>query len=207
IVIGIHLSDLSEFPGPLQEPLYVFLAALVLWVTSELTDWPFQNAEKVDEKATANDVRIAREFISLHSRKLRFLLKENDPWSFVESDRYSELSRLLNRHECDEVFFHDEDLNTKLDDLMKKLDDFSWKIALDTVPEKIAGAWRTGYKPYEIVSEEEYQRRRTESKEAGRLAGVAWEALDLLIADLRNRIPEAWDQPLESAPDAAGDGS
>jgi hypothetical protein len=167
------------------ERLFFFLTALVVWI---ITEWK-QSEELGSGTSSQNDIRVARELVELHARELRYLLKDTDLWTFVPSDVYSRLHNLCDRWERSVLFFQDKEMNGELSSLMEKLSDLAMKIAVDTVPEKIGGVYKTGYKPIRIVPEEEYKRLMAESKKANEIASQAWEILDNLVKKIRNRIP------------------
>ncbi|WP_341864061.1 hypothetical protein [Gymnodinialimonas sp. 57CJ19] len=79
---------------------------------------------------------------------------------------------------------------------MDQLDALSMRIAQDTVPVMVAGGFQTGYKPVDIVHEDEYQRRRDQSKVANEIATNAWKLLDDLARVVREKVPQALDKPL-----------
>ena len=183
----------SDFFSLLEpEPLFVFCVSLVVWVFTE-----FKLSEELGSRNTSsNDIRNAREVLTWHTSTMRSLLKEADLWSFVPSDRYSEIRDVVDRWEKGRLFFHNRKLAKKFDALMRSLDQLSMKIAMDTAPEMIGGIFRTGYKPYGIVTDEEYERRRELSKEANSIASTAWVLLDELSGQIRKDVPEASEDPL-----------
>jgi hypothetical protein len=161
-----------------------------------ITEW--KQSEDLNPKTISqNDVRVARELLELHARELRYLLNDADLWIFIDSDVYSRLGNLCNRWERGVFFFHNRKLNLELSALMERLDKLMMKIAQDTVPEWIGGRFRTGYKPFRIVSEEEYLRRQSEAREANRIASQAWTLLDALATKIKDGIPEAMDKAVD----------
>ncbi|MCE8534552.1 hypothetical protein KBY24_14255 [Ruegeria pomeroyi] len=183
----------SDFLSVLEpEPLFVFCVSFVVWVFTE-----FKLSEELgSHRISSNDIRNAREVLTWHSSKMRSLLKEADLWSFVPSDRYSDIRDVVSRWEKGQLFFHNKTLAKKFDALMRSLDQLYMKIAMDTAPEMIGGIFRTGYKPYGIVTDEEYERRRELSKEANAIASTAWTLLDELSSQIRRDMPEAVENPL-----------
>lgn len=183
-------SDLSFVNNP--EAWFVFGTAFIIWVLTELK----QSEEVSSSSVSMNDVRIGREMLKLHKGEFRYLLKDQDLWSFVESDAYSGLREFCNRRDDGSMLFHNRKLDKMLTDLTERLDTLSEKIAQDTVPEMIGGVMMTGYIPFRIVTDEEYQLRMKSSKEANAIANQAWNALDKLAREIRSGIPQALDEPL-----------
>ncbi len=102
----------------------------------------------------------------------------------------------MDRWERGAFVFTNKRLNAELSDLMERLSALMRKVSQDTVPEKIGGKFKTGYKPFRIVPQEEYDRRSEESKKANAIASQAWVLLDRLVVQIKDRIPEALDNPV-----------
>lgn len=171
--------------------LIAFITAISLWIAAECT----QNGEQT-KPPTQNDLRVARELAELHAGELRYLLKETDLWTFVDSEIYSRLGGFLNRWERGTMHFHDEDMNRRLSVLMSTLNELHHKISQDTVPEMINGKMRTGYKPARTIPQEEYDRLLSESKVANKIASKAWNQLDVITSEIRQRFQSAFDDPI-----------
>ena len=184
-------EDLSFADNP--EAWLALLSAFVIWNFFE-----FQSIREVEsERLSKNDIRVSRELVDLHANRMRYLLKDTDLWTFVRSDIYSDVGALCDRRERGIFFFHQEELDGELATFMKLLRDLSYKVAEDTVPVLIGGAFRTGYKPFELVSEEEYQERRKESKKANEMASKAWDKLDRMVSRIKSDYPEVFEDPIE----------
>ncbi|MDD9718487.1 hypothetical protein PVW48_17120 [Dinoroseobacter sp. PD6] len=183
-------SDLTFVDNP--EAWFVFGTCLIVWLLAEIK----QSEELSSSSVTQNDIRNGREILKLHRGSLRYLLCDVDLWNFVDSDLYSEARSVCNRWDDDSLFFHNKALNEDLHKVVKSLDALSMKVAHDTVPEFVAGKMRTGYKPYHIVKEDEYELRRRESKKANELANQAWNDLDQLAKKIRDQMPQVLDEPL-----------
>ncbi|MCK0126490.1 hypothetical protein MWU76_19020 [Gelidibacter sp. F2691] len=176
------------------EAWFVFGVAFVVWVFTEI----HESGISKNKPLTPNDVRVARKLVALHAGVLRWLLKDTDLWTFVPSERYSQLGYLIDDWEKGVLLFNDSNLNDNLRSLMQKLEILSIKIASDTVPVSIAGKMRTGYKPYEIVPDEEYCRRQKGSKAANQMATHAWEALDEIVSNIKSEHPSVFDLEIEA---------
>ncbi|WP_416511213.1 hypothetical protein [Aliiroseovarius sp. YM-037] len=169
------------------------LTALIVWHFTE-----FKQSEELGTQNTSqNDIRVARELVELHAGDFRYLLNDTDLWSFVPSEIYHRLGRICDRWERGTFFFHNRTLNRDLSELIDRLNTLDMKIAQDTVPKLIGGEFRTGYKPFNLVSDDEYRRLRNESKTANEIASQAWKLLDQIVAKIRMGIPEVLDEPID----------
>lgn len=168
------------------------ITAISAWVFSEF----YFNESPHSVQPSQNDTRVARELITLHAYKLRNLLKEEDLWSLIPSEYYSEIGHLRDQWDRGLLRFHDKELNNSLKIFIERLEKLSNKIAHDTTPELIGGKLKTGYKPIKYVKDEEYERLRSESKEANKLASQAWETLVELVNQIHKKIPIALDDPI-----------
>lgn len=179
-------DDLSRILQP--EPLAMFCIGLVCWVFAE-----FKHPEDMRASGhTGYDLQVASRLVKAHRTFLRTLLKDEPLWTFIEIELYHEMWALLAAWERGELFFSSNSLQRRLDDFFLSLKQLSSKVAQDTVPESIGGGMVIGYKPYRIVTQEEYDRRMKESKKADLLANTAWTHLDDLINELRHQIPDAF---------------
>ncbi|PWE37049.1 hypothetical protein DD563_14500 [Pelagicola sp. LXJ1103] len=136
---------------------------------------------------------MARDFIRLHSNEFRYLLKDTDLFQFVDANLYSQVNNLRRRHETGKLEFQHKELNEKLSAFVADLEVLGLFVAQHTVPELIGGVLRTGFKPCETVTQEEYDQLITLSLEANDLASKAWERLDALVAMIKKSVPEALD--------------
>lgn len=178
-------SDLSSFLDP--EPLFAFGTALVVWLITE-----FKKSEEASlDEPSPNDIVVAEELLAQHSGDLRWLLKDTDLWSFVDSALYSYVIDICDRFDRESLFFHEPRLHSKLSDFVSRLSRFQGHIAQHTVPEFVGGSMMTGFKPAETVDDEEYERRRTAARRANELASEAWGAFDVLILEVKKKLPQA----------------
>ncbi len=169
------------------ESIFAFVTSFVLWVIAEFK----QSEALILTEPSENDLGVAGEVLREHSGDLRWLLKDTDLWSFVDSEFYSKVIRMYDRHERDEIFFHDEKLNQKLNSFFAKLGAFLSHISLNTTPEQVGGSMMTGFKPISVVPDDEYERRRQLALEANDLASDAWMSFDELAKAIRQRMPSA----------------
>lgn len=181
-------NDFTSLDNP--EAWFVLVTSLVFWVIVE-----FRLSEEIGATPVSkNDIRVGREILDLHAMELRYLLHDTDLWSPIESEVYSNLHDLCMRWNRGQFFFHNRKLNRKLTDVMERLSALSERIAQDTVPDKFAGRFRTGYKPSHIVHQDEYERLRAQSHAANEIATQAWKLLDDLATTIRERLPQALDE-------------
>ena len=169
--------------------------AFVVWHAIELK----KSEAPGSSRLSANDVRLARDLLEWHSGDLRYVLKDTDLWMYVESDVYMKLSSISHRYEIGELFFHNKKLAQLFRDFTHQLDEFNELIAVETVPEMIGGVWKTGFKPFGIVLEEEYRRRREQSKKANNTAQIAWKLLDQCVVHIKRYYPEVLEKPLRDS--------
>jgi hypothetical protein len=170
------------------EAWFVLLTALVVWHVAELQR-PHLSSNVTHTK---NDLSVATELVHAHRTFLRILLNEHNLWSFIEIEIFDDMREILAAKDRGELFFSSSRLQKKLDEVCSALEELSLKVAQDTVSEKVAGRLSIGYKPYERVSQEEYDRLLEESKKADEIASRAWDLLEDLVSDLRSEIPDAF---------------
>lgn len=183
-------SDTSFVNNP--EAWFTLGTVTIIWHLTE-----FKLSEELTPRTTSlNDIRVGRELIELHAGELRYLLKDTDLWTFVDDEVYSRLGSLCDRWQRGTFCFTNRKMNAELSSLMERLLALRLKIANDTVPEMISGKLRTGYKPFYLVSQEEYDRRDNESKKANEIASQAWVLLDLIAERIKKRIPEVLNDPV-----------
>lgn len=183
-------SDLSFINNP--EAWFVLLTALVVWHATELKD----SGAKADlgDGHHGFEVELAQRLIGYHQEELRFLLKDSSLWEFHDLKLYRLLRNLIYDWERDKIFFTDASLNEKLSSFVEQSDRLSLKVAADTSFEIVGGKTVIGYKPTEIVSQEQYDRQLLASKEADAIAADVWDRLDDLVVEIRRSMPQAYER-------------
>lgn len=170
-----------------EEALFAFLVALAVWLLTEIKE----SDEVIYRAATKNDIRLARELISYFSDKFKTLLKEHDYHSAIHPQYFSEVHLLLNEHEVGTAFFQDRRIMPLFNDFCRELETFSKYMAEHSSPNEFG---RQSIIPSWFVGEED--RFKDEIKEANRLASRAWARLTPLIGKIKDRIPEAFEEPV-----------
>ena len=174
------------------EPLFVLGTALVVWILSE-----FKTSEEVLFRGSSpNDVRVSRDILRLHTEEFRVLLKDHDTFQFILDDYYLLVGKFLDRYQTGRLLFQAKELGPKLQQFVEKLEKFHAYVCANTVAEKIGGKLRTGFKPLNLVSEKEYDRRYSQSRTANALATDAWNEFERLVELVRKKTPEALDDPI-----------
>lgn len=173
--------------------LLAFITAVVVWLVAELAT--SETSKKVE--VSPNDVRRARDIIRLHSHELRVVLNDNITWNFLNDEYYQLCGRLISKKQTGEFVFLDPNVQPRFELFIKKLDKFHFYIGEHASPETIGGQWRTGFKPFRIVSQEEYDLRRERSDVADTKANEVWAELEKLVSTIKNEIPMAYDSPIE----------
>lgn len=174
------------------EPLFVFLVSAVVWV---FTEFKF-NDDIENARASPNDVRNARDLLRLHAEEFRTLLKHHDTFQFLDVAYYNLVSQLLRRSQNGSFIFQNKELENKFRSFCTALERFDQFVGSHTAPELIAGALRTGFKPYQRVSQEQYNQCLNLAREANDLASEAWDKLTLFCEAVKELAPEAFDEPL-----------
>ncbi len=177
-------DSLGRFLDP--EPLLAFLAGVATWLATE-----FHNSEEMEKApAATNDILLGRKLVEHHQEDFRYLLKSWDTFAFLNETVYDRAFAFLDDWSREKSLFLDEELNRLFEDFMSEFRDFLHFVGMKTAPHRIGGSEVRGFKPTEVVSEEEYDRRKTQSEHANALAYKAWEKLDALVKRTRDKIPE-----------------
>lgn len=170
-----------------EEALFAFLIALCYWIMTEIKE----SDEVIYRAASKNDIRLARHLISYSSDKFRTLFKEHDFHSGISSQYFSELHGLLNEYDAGTTFFQDRHLQPLFKDFCHTAELFSNYMVEHSAPNE--------YGNNSIIPREfhgDRTRFANEIKTANRLSTQAWQALLPLVKKIRERVPEAFDEPI-----------
>lgn len=159
----------------------------MVWIIAETKE----RDEVVSRASTPNDIRVARELISYASSKFRTMLKEHDYNYQIYPQYLTELRIFINEYETGILFFQDRVLMFLLDGLCQELQNFSKYMAQNSVPDRYG---RQNFIPSSQMGSKE--RFKEEIREANRLANLAWEHFPPIIAEIKQRVPEAFDEPI-----------
>lgn len=170
-----------------EEALFTFILALAVWIVTEIKE----SDEIIYRAATKNDIRLARELISYHADKFRVLLKDHDHYHPLNTQYFSEASLLLNEQETGLAFFQDRRLAPRFMDFCHALNVFSSYMAEHSSPNEF------GLQSIRYPGTQDPRRVEGEIKEANRLASLAWQEMVILINEIKDRAPEAFDEPIE----------
>ena len=169
------------------EPLFIFATAFVLWVLSEV-----KLSEDFEPPVTSeNDVRVAKELLRLHAYNFRHLLKDHDLFGYTEQSYFKLLDDFVVRYDRSQLLFHDKEMQRSLGVFVERLRPLRKHISQNTVPIQIVGNMMIGYKPYQYVTPDDYDRLHGLAAEANDLATEAWSNFDAFVAVVRRRVPDA----------------
>lgn len=175
-----------------EEALFAFFIAFVFWIATEVKE----SEEVIFRSATKNDIRVARQMVSYASDKFRFLLREHD-FSFGLPPRYlSEAGALVHDFEVGSVFFQDRRVHPMFLDFCESLRKFVDYLSLHSSPEMVSTGMLQYVVPPTIRGTPFETEHRAAVDEVNRLGTAAWEKLLPLISIIRERVPEAFDDPI-----------
>ncbi|MEP4013631.1 MAG: hypothetical protein ABJL92_16595 [Sulfitobacter sp.] len=176
------------------EAFFAFCVAAVVWVFTE-----FKRSEEVIYRAsTPNDIRFGRELLGYGVWQFRSLLKEHDYHSGIEPRLYSEASALRFDTDIGIARFQDRKAQAKYKIFYDRLSTFVLYLAKHSAIENYGGA-----KVRHIVPARRYTSAGIDPElkavieEANRLASEAWDAMLPLITEIKDRIPEVFDEPIK----------
>lgn len=170
-----------------EEALFAFLIALGVWIMTEVKE----SDEVIYRAATKNDIRLARELVSYASDKFKHVLRDHDFHSSIEKRYLSEVFAFDHEYNIGIVFFQDKRVAPLLDEFCCELEVFASHIAQHSAPDEFG---RASIVPTEAMRNRD--RFEPEITEANRLASRAWDQFLPLIGKIKERIPEAFDEPI-----------
>lgn len=176
-----------------EEALFAFLIAIFFWILTEIKE----SDEIVFRASTPNDIRLARQIVSYATDKFKILLHEHDFRRGINARFLTEASSLVHEAAIGTAFFQDKRLKPTFDDFCRSLGEFCSYMAEHSAPEGHRGGLIQRIVPAHVDAFQLNQRQLDEIEEANRLASKAWDALELLIPKIKDRVPEAFDEPID----------
>ncbi|CUJ94818.1 hypothetical protein PH7735_01793 [Shimia thalassica] len=175
------------------EPTVAFLIAIGFWILTE-----FKHSEEVVFRAsTPNDIRVAREMLCYLTGKMRTMLKDHDFHRGIESRYLYEIDYLLTEVELDLVYFQDRKIEPIFQDFCYSLKQFDNYLGVHSSPEEFNGRWLQSIKHPKHDDYNLPAKVQDEISETNRLASEAWATALPLIRIIRQRVPEAFDHPIQ----------
>lgn len=178
------------------EPLSVFSAAFGFWLFSEVK----LSEEVIYRASTPNDIRLGGQIVAYGTTTFRKLLKDHDYHRGIPLRYLQEADSLISEADRGAALFQDKRVQKKFSDFIMKLDTFSDFFGGNSSPEKFGASLLQSIIPANQFDEWNISdRHQAEIKETNRLATEAWKSMEFLIAEIRDRIPEAFDDPIEDS--------
>lgn len=170
-----------------EEAFFAFVVAIVYWIMTEVKE----SDEVVYQASTANDIRMARQMVSYASDTFKSFLEDHDHHHSVPRRFLTEISSLVHEHEVGTAFFQDKRVQPLFEDFCRVADNYAGFMAGHSSPDNYGGQTLhlTGYPG-------EHHRVQQEIDEANRLASIAWEHLPPLIAKIKERVPETFNEAI-----------
>lgn len=170
-----------------EEALFAFLVALGVWILTEIKE----SDEVIYRAATKNDIRLARELVSYASDKFKNILREHDFHNPIGRRYLSEVFTLVDEYDVGTAFFQDKRVAPLFEVFCQELDVFAMYMAQHSAPNDQG---RASIVPSRFAGPR--NRFDAEIAEANRLSRRAWDQLLPLITKIKERIPEAFDEPI-----------
>ncbi len=176
------------------EPFFGFGVAFVVWAFSE-----FKLSEEVIYRAsTPNDIRFGREIFAYGTWNFRELLKDHDYHRGIHPRFLTEASFLVSETELGIAHFQDKKVQKKYRDFADRLKAFVDYFGMHSSPERFGSVTLQSVIPANQFDEMNVaQHHQSEINEVNRLATEAWKALVPLISEIKERIPEVFDEPIK----------
>lgn len=201
--IGSGLAAISTlvwflWPGPTwqfePEAFFAFGVAVVAWVFTE-----FKLSEEVIYRAsTPNDIRFGREIFAYGMWNFRELLKDHDYHRGIYPRFLTEASFLVSETEIGIAHFQDKTIQKKYQDFFVCLTSFVDYLSIHSSPERFGSVTLQSVIPANQFDEMNISdHHQVEINEVNRLANEAWQAMLPLIAEIKERIPEVFDEPIK----------
>lgn len=170
-----------------EEAFFAFVVAFVFWILSEIKE----SDEVVFQTSTKNDIRLARQMVSYAADIFRSNLKDHDHHSAIDGRFLIELNSLIHENDIGTTFFQDKRVKPLFEDFCFFAEVYSLHMATNSSPDG------HGRQTLHLRGHEgEHHRVQSQMDEANRLAGLAWKRLPPLIAKIKERIPETFDEPI-----------
>lgn len=176
------------------EAFFAFGVAVVVWVFTE-----FKLSEEVIYRAsTPNDIRFGREIFAYGMWNFRELLKDHDYHRGIYPRFLTEASFLVSETELGIAHFQDKKIQKKYQDFFGRLTSFVDYFSMHSSPERFGAVTLQSVIPANQFDEMNIaDHHQAEINEVNRLANEAWQAMLPLIAEIKERIPEVFDEPIK----------
>jgi len=176
------------------EPFFAFGVAIVVWIFTE-----FKLSEEVIYRAsTPNDIRFGREIFAYGTWNFRELLKDHNYHRGIHPRFLTEAASLVSETEIGIAHFQDSKVQKKYQDLFERLRAFVDYFSVHSSPERFGSVTLQSVIPANQFDEMDItERHQTEINEVNRLASEAWKAMMPLITEIKERIPEVFDEPIK----------
>ncbi|MFY1713331.1 hypothetical protein J3366_17780 [Tritonibacter mobilis] len=177
------------------EAFFAFGVAVVFWAFTE-----FKLSEEVIYRAsTPNDIRFGREIFAYGMWSFRELLKDHDYHRGIHPRFLTEASCLVSETELGITHFQDKKVQKKYLDFFGRLTSFVDYFSMHSSPERFGAITLQSVIPANQFDEMNIaDHHQAEINEVNRLANEAWQAMLPLIAEIKVRIPEVFDEPIKS---------
>ncbi len=200
--IGAGLSAIASlvwllWPGGTwkfePEPLFAFGVAVVVWIFTE-----FKRSEEVIYRAsTPNDIRFGREIVAYETWIFRVLLKDHDYHRGIDPRFAREASMLVSDTKDGKAHFQDKRVQKKYLDFFERLKAFVDYFGLHGSLEQFGSVMLRSVIPANQFDEMNVApHHQDEINEVNKLSTEAWEAIRPLIAEIKERIPEVFDEQI-----------
>ena len=176
------------------EAFFGFCIAIVVWMFTE-----FKLSEEVIYRAsTPNDIRFGREIFAYGTWNCRELLKGHDYHRGIHPRFLTEASFLVSETELGIAHFQDKKVQKKYADFFGRLKAFVDYFGMHSSPERFGFVTLQSIIPANQFDEMNVAaHHQAEINEVKRLATEAWKTLLPLIAEVKERIPEVFDEPIK----------
>jgi hypothetical protein len=176
------------------EAFFGFCIAIVVWAFTE-----FKLSEEVIYRAsTPNDIRFGREIFAYGTWNFRELLKDHDYHRGIHPRFLTEASFLVSETELGIAHFQDKKVQKKYADFFGRLKAFVDYFGMHSSPERFGSVTLQSIIPANQFDEMNIAaHHQAEINEVNRLATEAWKTLLPLIAEVKERIPEVFDEPIK----------
>lgn len=177
------------------ESFLVFVSSFAYWLAAEVK----QSEEVVFRDSSKNDIRLGRDCMSYAAYSFRSFLKEQDFWSSYDVSYFSEASQLCHEASVGVAHFQDRVVQAAFVEFVGELNKLVEFLEVNAGPLEVGSINRMS-----IITKEYYgddysvpSWQEQKAKEANEVSEKAWLKLEALSWKIRERIPEAFDEPLE----------
>lgn len=176
-----------------EDALFAFLVTAFVWILTEIKE----SDEVIYRASTKNDIRLAREMVSYASDKFLTILRDHDFHNSFLTRYLTEIDQLLHDFEVGTAFFQDRRVQPLFADLCAVLKPLRDHLAVHSGPSTGQPGVMQSIRPLELIGTEYGQHYEEQIGEANRLASLAWRQVPPLVARIKERVPEAFDEAIE----------